>query len=56
MAILKRKEDINDFSVVSPIRAKYFKNSMPVSTMVGVNGFVRAGSKIEIEVTAIIKK
>lgn len=32
------------------------KNSMPVSTMVGVNGFVRAGSKIEIEVTAIIEK
>ena len=49
-------KDINDFSVVSPIRAKYFENSMPVSTMVGVNGFVRAGSKIEIEVTAIIKK
>ncbi len=49
-------KDINDFEIVSPIRAKYFKNSMPVSTMVGVNGFVRAGSKIEIEVTAIIKK
>ena len=49
-------KDINDFNIVSPIRAKYFKNSMPVSTMVGVNGFVRAGSKIEIEVTAIIKK
>lgn len=49
-------KDINDFSIVSPIRAKYFKNSMPVSTMVEVGGFVRAGSKIEIEVTAIIKK
>ena len=49
-------KDINDFEIVSPIRAKYFKNSMPVSTMVGVNGFVRSGSKIEIEVTAIIKK
>ena len=29
---------------------------MPVSTMVEVGGFVRAGFKIEIEVTAIIKK
>ena len=49
-------KDINDFSIVAQIRAKYFKNSMPVSTMVEVGGFVRAGSKIEIEVTAIIKK
>jgi len=31
-------------------------NSMPVSTMVEVNGFVRKGSKIEIEVTAILEK
>lgn len=49
-------KDINDFEVVSPIRAEYFKNSMPVSTMVEVGGFVRKGSKIEIEVTAIIGK
>ena len=49
-------KDINDFKIVSPIRAEYFKNSMPVSTMVEVGGFVRNGSKIEIEVTAIIKK
>ena len=49
-------KDINDFNIVSPIRAKYFKNSMPVSTMVGGASFVRAGSKIEIEVTAIINK
>lgn len=49
-------KDINDFEVVSPIRAEYFKNSMPVSTMVEVGGFVRKGSKIEIEVTAIIEK
>ena len=49
-------KDINDFEVVSPIRAEYFKNSMPVSTMVEVGGFVRKGSKIEIEVTAIINK
>lgn len=49
-------KDINDFEVVSPIRAEYFKNSKPVSTMVEVGGFVRSGSKIEIEVTAIIEK
>lgn len=49
-------KDINDFEIVSPIRAEYFKNSMPVSTMVEVGGMVRNGSKIEIEVTAIIKK
>lgn len=49
-------KDINDFEVVSPIRAEYFKNSMPVSTMVEVGGFVRKGSKIEIEVTAVISK
>lgn len=49
-------KDINDFDIVSPIRAEYFKNSMPVSTMVEVGGFVRKGSKIEIEVTAIIEK
>ena len=47
-------KDINDFKVVSPIRAEYFKSSMPVSTMVEVGGFVRQGSKIEIEVTAIL--
>ena len=49
-------KDINDFKVVSPIRAEYFKNSMPVSTMVESGGFVRKGSKIEIEVTAMIEK
>lgn len=49
-------KDINDFEVVSPIRAEYFKNSMPVSTMVEVGGFVRKGSKIEIEVTALLEK
>lgn len=49
-------KDINDFKVVSPIRAEYLKNSMPVFTMVEVGGFVRNGSKIEIEVTAILEK
>ncbi len=49
-------KDINDFEIVSPIRAKYFANSMPVSTMVEVGGFVRKGSKIEVEVTALVEK
>ena len=49
-------KDIEDFKIVSPIRAEYFKNSMPVSTMVQAGGFVRKGSKIEIEVIAIIEK
>jgi len=48
--------DMNDFDIVSPIRAEYFKNSMPVSTMVEVNGMTRKGAKIEIEVTAIKEK
>ena len=47
---------MKDFEVVSPIRAEYFKNSMPVSTMVEVDGMTRTGSKIEIEVTAILEK
>ena len=49
-------KDMDDFKIVSPIRAEYFKKSMPVSTMVEVTGFVRKGSKIEIEVTAIVEK
>ena len=48
--------DMNDFDIVSPIRAEYFKNSMPVSTLVEVNGMTRKGSKIEVEVTAMLKK
>jgi len=48
--------DMNDFDIVSPIRAKYFEKSMPVSTMVEVNGMTRSGAKIEVEVTAILRK
>lgn len=48
--------NMNDFDIVSPIRAEYFKNSMPVSTLVEVNAMTRKGAKIEIEVTAIINK
>lgn len=48
--------DMREFEKVSKIRADYFKNSMPVSTLVEVNRMVRDGAKIEIEVTALIKK
>jgi 2-iminobutanoate/2-iminopropanoate deaminase len=48
--------DMNDFDKISPIRAEYFKNSMPVSTLAEVSGMTRAGAKIEIEVTAMVEK
>lgn len=48
--------DMKDFDIVSPIRGEYFKNSMPVSTMVEVNRMTRNGAKIEIEVTALLPK
>ena len=48
--------DMNEFDKISKIRGEYFKNSMPVSTLVEVNGMTRAGAKIEIEVTAIVGK
>lgn len=48
--------DMNEFDKISAIRAEYFKNSMPVSTLIEANRMTRDGAKIEIEVTAIIKK
>lgn len=48
--------DMNDFDKISKIRGEYFKNSMPVSTLVEVNGMTRDGAQIEIEVTAIVGK
>lgn len=48
--------DMNDFDKISAIRGEYFKKAMPVSTLVEVNGMTRIGAKIEIEVTAIVKK
>lgn len=48
--------DINDLPKVSAIRDKWFAKSKPVSTLVEVNAMTRKGAKIEIEVTAIIKK
>jgi 2-iminobutanoate/2-iminopropanoate deaminase len=48
--------DINDFPKVSAIRDKWFAKSKPVSTLIEVNAMTRKGAKIEIEVTAVIKK
>lgn len=48
--------DINDFPKVSAIRDKWFAKSKPVSTLLEVNAMTRNGAKIEIEVTAIVKK
>jgi len=48
--------DMNDFDKISKIRGEYFKNSMPVSTLVEVSRMTRDGAKIEIEVTAIVGK
>ncbi len=48
--------NMNDFSIVSKIRDKWFAESKPVSTLVEVKGMTRKGAKIEIELTAIIRK
>lgn len=48
--------DMKDFDKISKIRGEYFKNSKPVSTLIEVNRMTRDGAKIEIEVTAIVKK
>jgi len=48
--------DMSDFEKISKIRGEYFRNAMPVSTLIEVNRMTRDGAKIEIEVTAIVKK
>lgn len=48
--------DMNEFDRISKVRRGYFKDSMPVSTLIEVNRMTRDGAKIEVEVTAIIKK
>ena len=48
--------DMKEFDIISKIRGEYFKNSMPVSTLVEVNRMTRDGARIEIEVTAMIAK
>lgn len=48
--------NINDFQEVSEIRDKWFAKCKPASTLVEVGGMTRKGAKVEIEVTAVIKK
>lgn len=48
--------DMSEFDKISSIRADYFKNSMPVSTLIEANRMTRDGARIEIEVTAITQK
>ncbi|MFA7302739.1 MAG: RidA family protein [Candidatus Paceibacterota bacterium] len=48
--------DMADFRKVSIIRDKWFAKSKPVSTLVEVKAMTRKGAKVEIEVTAVIKK
>lgn len=48
--------DINDFSKISAVRDKWFAKSKPVSTLLEVSSMTRKGAKIEVEVTAVIKK
>jgi len=48
--------DMDDFNKISKIRSEYFRNSKPVSTLIEANRMTRDGAKIEIEVTAIVKK
>jgi len=48
--------DINDLPKVSAIRDRWFAKSKPVSTLLEVNAMTRKGAKIEIEVTAVVKK
>ncbi|AKM82370.1 TPA: RidA family protein [Candidatus Berkelbacteria bacterium] len=48
--------DMDDFDKISKVRGEYFRNAVPVSTLIEVNRMTRDGAKIEIEVTAIVKK
>ena len=41
-----------DFSKISAVRNKYFKNAEPVSTLVEVSKLVKPGCRVEIEVIA----
>ncbi len=48
--------DMDDFSKISEVRNKYFKNAEPVSTLVEVKKLVKEGCRVEIEVIAAYKK
>ena len=48
--------NMDEFDKVSQIRNEYFKNAKPTSTLLEVKRLTRHGARIEIEVTAIVKK
>ncbi len=48
--------DMSDFSKVCGIRDKWFEKCKPASTLLEVKKMTRKGAKIEIEVTAVVKK
>lgn len=48
--------NMDEFDKVSRIRSEYFKNAKPTSTLLEVKRLTRNGARIEIEVTAIVKK
>jgi 2-iminobutanoate/2-iminopropanoate deaminase len=47
--------DMDDFTKISKVRNKCFKNSEPVSTLVEVKKLVKDGCRVEIEVVAVKK-
>ena len=47
--------DMNHFEEIHEVRAKYFKNNYPASTMIEVSRFVSEDHLIEIEAVAIIE-
>lgn len=46
--------NMDDFSLISPIRNHYLEHAKPVSTLVEVNRLTIDGCVIEIEATAIV--
>ncbi|KKS90246.1 MAG: Endoribonuclease L-PSP [Microgenomates group bacterium GW2011_GWC1_43_11] len=48
--------DMDDFSKISAVRNKYFKNAEPVSTLIEVSKLVKDGCRVEIEVIAVKQK
>ena len=41
--------DVNDRAEINPVRQKYFGDTRPASTLIGVSGLAIPGMKVEIE-------
>ncbi len=48
--------DINDRSVINPVRAEYFGSARPASTLVEVSKLAIPGMKVEIEAVVGLKQ